>query len=127
MHSLLVKKHTKLGYEMWKEWPYIALSMIALWVVVAVITNHGPSGAIFGTAVGATTFRDPLFIVAAVIAAMMVRKWWQALLVAVAIAVLYPIVVGTPIRPISIVGRTFSVIIICSIAAILRSLYQRIR
>lgn len=114
------------------RWPFVILGVIALWIALAFAWNHGPSGAILGSAVGSTTFRDPLFLLAELTVGLSVRRWWHVVLAAIVISVLYtlvfngvPIFVASGIRWAPFLGRILSVIVVCSFIVIVADLFRR--
>ena len=117
---------------MWRLWPFAILASIILWIVIAFVVNHGPSGGLLGGAVGSTTFRDPLFLLAECTAGLAARKWWHAALAAMLLSITYTLIFnGSPlisadgsIRLMPFMGRALSAVFVIAVVAILVDLFQ---
>jgi hypothetical protein len=76
------------------RWFLALVGSIIVWLAVAVALDHGPSGLLFGAALGSATTRDPLFLVAILMIGMAFNRPYQVALAAGVLTVVYTWVVS---------------------------------
>ena len=111
------------------KWPLTVLGITIFWIALTIAFNLKASAWIFGSAMGATTFRDPIFILLEFFVGFVVRKWWQLLILAFVLAVAYTMwlasMVGHELPVTSYLGRMLSVAVVASAIVLVRGLVRR--
>ena len=115
-------------------WPLAILGAVAVWIALALALNHLPSAAAIGAAAGSSTHRDPLFLIAEITTGLLVRRWWHLIMASIAVSTAYTILFnGSPlllsdgsIRMMPFIGRALSMLVLCSVIAIVADLCRKI-